>query len=129
MFAVVEITGVQFNVRPGEKIRVPLLNGNPGDKVTFDKVLVAGNDEKTNTGAPYIGGQVEGTILGHIKDDKVWVFKKKRRKGYRKLNGHRQQYSNIEISAMNIDGFDAFGQTAKPAKKKAAKKQTQDEEI
>lgn len=108
MFAVVEITGVQFKVHPDEKIQVPLLSGKPGDKVTFDKVMIAGNDDSTNVGAPYINGSVEGTILEHGKDKKVLVFHKKRRKGYRKLNGHRQKYTNIAITKMDIDGFDSF---------------------
>ena len=131
MFAVVEITGVQFEVHPNEKIRVPLLEGNPGDKVTFDKVLIAGSDDKTSTGTPYIGGTVEGTILEHGRDKKVLVFKKKRRKGYRKLNGHKQDFTSIEITKMEIDGFDSFVSKTTPviAKPETDKEQIENEEV
>ena len=114
MFAVVEITGVQFKVHPNEKIQVPLLSGNPGDKVTFDKVMIAGNDDTNKLGTPYISGSVEGTILEHSKDKKILVFHKKRRKGYRKLNGHRQKFTSIEITKMDIDGFDSFVTKSEP---------------
>lgn len=109
MFAVVEIASTQFEVGPNKVIKVPLLNGNPGDTVSFSNVLIAGSDGKeTSVGTPYLEGSVEGTILGHGKDKKVIVFKKKRRKGYRRFNGHRQQFTKIEITGMNISGFDSF---------------------
>ena len=102
MFAVVEITGQQFEVRPQDVVKVPLLNGEPGDVVTFDKVLAGGEDSSANIGTPYIDGKVTAKILEHGKDSKILVFHKKRRKGYRKLNGHRQHFSKIEITGIDL---------------------------
>tara|TARA_B100000609_G_C16831549_1_gene240934 strand:- start:43 stop:351 length:309 start_codon:yes stop_codon:yes gene_type:complete len=102
MFAVVEITGQQFEVRPQDVVKVPLLEGEPGDEVTFDKVLVGGEGDSANIGTPYIDGKVTAKIIEHGKDDKILVFHKKRRKGYRKLNGHRQHFSKIEITGIDL---------------------------
>jgi large subunit ribosomal protein L21 len=102
MFAVVEITGQQFEVRPQDVVMVPLLDGNPGDVVTFDKVLAGGEDNSVNIGTPYITGSVTAKIIEHGKDTKILVFHKKRRKGYRKLNGHRQHFSKIEITGIDL---------------------------
>jgi large subunit ribosomal protein L21 len=103
MYAVVEIAGTQFEVRPNEIIRVPLLGGNIGDAISFDKVLLGGSEGNVNIGTPYISGKVDAKILAHGKDVKVIVFKKKRRKGYRKLNGHRQRFTKIEITNINFN--------------------------
>ncbi len=105
MYAIVEIAGSQFEVEPGDIIEVPLLDSLPEEKVVFDKILVAGNDEKTIIGEPYITGTVEAEILEHFRGNKILVFKKKRRKGHRKLNGHRQWYSLIGLTKFDIDGF------------------------
>ena len=76
----------------------PLLEGEEGTKVDFDQVLLVDNDGKVKVGAPTVkGAKVSGTILGHVKGDKVIVFKKKRRKGYQKKNGHRQNFSKVLI--------------------------------
>ena len=101
MYAVVEIAGQQYKVAPASKYVVPRLDGEEGSKVSFDKVLLV-SDEKTITiGTPSINGRkVEATILGHVKDDKVIVFKKKKRKGYRLKRGHRQQYTEIEVNSI-----------------------------
>jgi large subunit ribosomal protein L21 len=103
MFAVVEIAGTQFEVNPNEIIRVPLLSGEPGTSVEFNNILVAGVGEETKIGAPYISGSVSAKILAHGKDQTVIVFKKKRRKGYQKRNGHRQKFTKIEITNININ--------------------------
>lgn len=98
MYAVVEIAGQQFKVSKSDKLQVPLLEAEAGKKVTFEKVLLIGDDKKTTVGAPYVqGSQVEAKVLGHGKDDKVMVFKKKRRKGYKVLKGHRQSFTEVEI--------------------------------
>ncbi len=102
MYAVVEIAGTQFEVEQNDIIRVPLLDGEPGDTVEFGNILFTGGDESQNIGTPYIEGNVAAKIIEHGKDDKVLVFHKKRRKGYRKLNGHRQRYTKIEITDINI---------------------------
>ena len=99
MYAVVEIAGYQFKVAPSNKYFVPKLEGETGTKVEFDKVLLLADEKNIKVGAPIVDGvKVEATVLGHVKDDKVIVFKKKRRKGYRVKRGHRQQYTEIEIT-------------------------------
>ena len=102
MFAVVEIAGIQFEVEKGMKLNVPFLEGNPGDKVEFGNILLGGEEGKEKIGTPYIDGNVKATILEHGKGDKVLVFHKKRRKGYRKLNGHRQDFTSIEITDVKL---------------------------
>ncbi len=99
MYAVVEISGTQVKVTPSSKVFVPKLSSDAGATVKFDKVLVKGDDTKTTVGAPYIAGSmVEAKVLRHVKDGTVIVLKKKKRKGYRVRNGHRQQFSEIEIT-------------------------------
>ncbi|MGD0338736.1 MAG: 50S ribosomal protein L21 [Bacteroidota bacterium] len=99
MYAVVEIAGHQYKVTPSSKCFVPKLEGEAGTKVEFDKVLLLADENNIKVGAPIVDGvKVEATVLGHVKDDKVIVFKKKRRKGYRVKRGHRQQYTEIEIT-------------------------------
>ncbi|HVN47287.1 MAG TPA: 50S ribosomal protein L21 [Bacteroidota bacterium] len=99
MYAVVEISGTQVKVSPSSKVFVPKLISDAGATVKFDKVLVKGDDTQTTVGAPYIAGSsVEAKVLRHVKDDTVIVLKKKKRKGYHVRNGHRQQYSEIEIT-------------------------------
>lgn len=102
MYAVVEIAGQQFRVNPSEKLYVPKLEGDVDSVVKFDKVLLLSNDKEIKVGNPVIkGSAVTAKVLGHVKDDKVIVFKKKRRKGYRVKRGHRQQYTQIEITSIN----------------------------
>lgn len=99
MFAVVDIAGQQFKVSENTTYYVPRLSDKPEAVVTFNNVLVVGDDKKTKIGNPSISGaKVTAKVLEHLKDDKVIVFKKKRRKGYRKFNGHRQQLTKIEIT-------------------------------
>jgi large subunit ribosomal protein L21 len=101
MYAIVEIAGQQYKVSQSQKIYVPRLEAEVGSRVTFDKVLLRGDEEATSIGQPYLSGAlVEGTVLQHVKDDKVTVFKKKRRKGYRVRRGHRQQYTQVEITKL-----------------------------
>jgi len=112
MFAIVDLAGKQYRVAEGQKVYVHRLEGEEGTTVTFDKVLMIDHDGKVNIGQPAINGaSVTATILTHLKGDKVLVFKKKRRKGYQKLNGHRQYLSQIRID--NI--------SEKAAAKRAAK--------
>lgn len=101
MYAVVEIAGMQFQVQPNEVVKVPLLDGQAGDSVTFNNVLLTSDGTNVNVGNPYVNGTVSAKILAHGKDSKVLVFKKIRRKGYRKLNGHRQHFTKIEITGIN----------------------------
>ena len=101
MYAIVEIAGFQFNVEPGRKVYVHRLEGEEGAKTTFDKVLLVDNEGAVTVGKPLVeGAKVEATILQHLKGEKVIVFKKKRRKGYQKKNGHRQSLTQIQIDAI-----------------------------
>ncbi len=104
MYAIVDIAGQQFKVEKEKKIYVHRLKANEGDNVEFEKVLLIDNDGKNvKIGAPVIkGAKVTAKVLSHIKGDKVIVFKKKRRKGYKVKNGHRQQFTQIQIE--NIEG-------------------------
>jgi large subunit ribosomal protein L21 len=98
MYAIVEIAGTQVKVEKDKYYYTPLLEGNDGDKVEFDNVLLVEKDSKITVGSPSIkGSKVTGKILSHLKGDKVIVFKKKRRKGYRVKNGHRQQFTKVLI--------------------------------
>ena len=99
MFAVVNIAGQQFKVSENSTYYVPKLSKDPNKNITFKEVLVLNDDKNTKVGNPLIkGAKVTVKILEHLKDDKVIVFKKKRRKGYRKFNGHRQQLTKIEVT-------------------------------
>jgi len=98
MYAVVDIAGQQFRVEQGKKIFVHRLQAEAGSSLTFDKVLLTDHENVVNIGTPYLdGAMVKATVLAHLKGDKVIVFKKKRRKGYEKKNGHRQYLTQIHI--------------------------------
>ncbi len=117
MYAIVEIAGQQFKVEKDQQLFVHRLEGKEGAKVSFDNVLLIDNKGKVNVGAPVIAGaNVSAKIVEHLKDDKVIVFKKKRRKGYKVKNGHRQYLTKIQIEGISEKGG------AKPAAKKAAPK-------
>ena len=113
MYAIVEIAGQQFKVEKDQQIFVHRLEAEQGTNVSFDKVLLLDNQGKINVGAPAVkGASVTAKVIEHLKGDKVIVFKKKRRKGYKVKNGHRQYLTKIEIQAIN----------EKPLAKKAAAK-------
>ena len=115
MYAIVEIAGQQFKVEKDQQIFVHRLDAKTGSKVSFDKVLLTDDNGKVSIGKPLVDGvSVSAKVLEHLKGDKVVVFKKKRRKGYRVKNGHRQYLTKIEI--------DKIG-------KAAAKKTTKKEEV
>ena len=98
MYAIVEIAGRQFKVEKGRKLYVYRLQGDEGSSLSFDKVLLTDNDGQVKVGTPVVeGAVVNATILKHLKDDKVIVFKKRRRKGYLVKNGHRQYLTQIKI--------------------------------
>lgn len=119
MYAIVDIAGQQFKVEKDQKVYVHRLDAEAGKKVDFDRVLLIDDNGKVNIGAPAIdGAQVSATILEHLKGDKVIVFKKKRRKGYRKKNGHRQYLTEIQITDIKASG-------AKPSAKKTETSKTE----
>ena len=120
MYAIVEIAGQQFKVEKDQQIFVHRLEEKEGAKVEFDNVLLIDNNGKVNVGAPAISGaKVTAKVLDHVKGDKVVVFKKKRRKGYRVKNGHRQAFTQIEIQSIVEKGATAKKATATTAKKEA----------
>ncbi len=101
MYAIVEIAGQQFKVSKGDEIFCNRLNGDVDSAISFDKVLLIDNDGSTRVGTPVLeGAKVDATIVKHLRADKVLVFKKKRRKGYQTLNGHRQDLSKIRIESI-----------------------------
>ncbi len=129
MYAIVEIAGQQFKVEKDQQIFVHRLETKEGSKIDFDKVLLIDNAGKVNVGAPVIkGAKVTAKVLEHLKGDKVIVFKKKRRKGYKVKNGHRQYLTKLEI--LKIDAKApavkkaAPKKEAKPAAKKSLAKKT-----
>ena len=102
MYAIVDIAGQQFKVEKDQKLYVHRLEGEEGKKVSFDKVLLIDTGSKVSVGEPVVkGASVDAKIVTHVKGDKVLVFKKKRRKGYQKLNGHRQQFTQIQIEGIS----------------------------
>lgn len=107
MYAIVEIKGKQFKVRESQKLYVPLHNADVDDTLTFDQVLLVSGDD-VQVGTPTVAGAlVKAKVLGHVKGDKVMVFKKKRRKGYRVKRGHRQQYTQIQVEELSLNGAEA----------------------
>ena len=134
MYAIVEIAGQQFKVEKDQKVFVHRLSTEEGKKVSFDNVLLIGDGNNITVGAPAIdGAQVGAKVLKHLKGDKVIVFKKKRRKGYRVKNGHRQYLTKIEIQKIDekatvkkaVEKKEAKPKVeAKPKAKKATAKKT-----
>ncbi|MDH5608178.1 MAG: 50S ribosomal protein L21 [Cyclobacteriaceae bacterium] len=98
MYAIVDIAGKQYKVEKDKFIYAPLMEAEAGSAIDFENVLLVDNDGKVKVGTPSIkGSKVSGKVLEHVKGDKVIVFKKKRRKGYRVKNGHRQQFTKVLI--------------------------------
>lgn len=113
MYAIINISGKQYKAISGARLRVPKQNGEAGTSLTFDKVLLINDGKNTEVGEPILkGASVTGTIIEHGRNKKILVYKKKRRKGYQRKNGHRQWFTEIE-----------FG-TIKAGKSKSVKKKT-----
>ena len=103
MYAIVNIAGQQFKVSENKPVYVHRLDAKEGDSVKFDQVLLVGGDGSIKVGAPMLSGAtVSATVVSHMKGDKVLVFKKKRRKGYQKMNGHRQYLTKIQVDSISI---------------------------
>ena len=101
MYAVIETGGKQYRVTSGDKLRLERIHAGEGEQVSFDKVILLGKDDGPVIGTPYIeGAVVTGKVLEHGKDDKVIVFKYRRKKNYRKFRGHRQQYTLIQVNGI-----------------------------
>ena len=113
MYAIINISGKQYKATSGARLRVPKQDGETGTSLTFDKVLLINDGKSTEVGEPILkGASVTGTIIEHGRNKKILVYKKKRRKGYQRKNGHRQWFTEIE-----------FG-TIKAGKSKSVKKKT-----
>jgi len=124
MYAVIKTGGKQYKVAAGEKLKIEKLAGEVGSKVVIDKVLMINDGDNTTIGAPLIAGAtVNATVLSHGRADKVMIFKFRRRKHYRKTQGHRQSFTEILINDVNGKGAVAAkpAASAKPAAAKTAK--------
>ena len=118
MYAVIQSGGKQYRVSPGDLLRVEKLNGEVGDQITFEDVLLVGGDDESRVGQPVVpGASVVGTIVDQTRGDKIVVFKFKRRKMYRRKTGHRQYLTAVRIEEIK---------TAEPPKKKARSKEAPD---
>ena len=103
MYVIVDIAGQQMKVEQGQEVFVNRLEGNEGDKVEFDKVLLIDDEGKVKVGKPNVkGAKIDAKIVNHLRGDKVVVFKKKRRKGYQKSNGHRQDLTKVLIETITV---------------------------
>ncbi|MDO5577005.1 MAG: 50S ribosomal protein L21 [Fibrobacter sp.] len=103
MYSIIEQGGAQFKVTPGATIRVPLIDAEKGAEIIVDKVLLAADGENIKVGTPVIeGATVTAKVVDHFKDKKVLIVKRKRRKDYRRVNGHRQQLTKLQIVSINV---------------------------
>jgi large subunit ribosomal protein L21 len=100
MFAIVDIAGQQFKVSKDQTLYVHRLGAEEGTTVTFDKVLLTADNGNVKVGTPYIGAQVTAKVVAHLRGEKVLVFRKKRRKGFKRSNGHRQNLTQIQIESL-----------------------------
>ena len=101
MYAIINISGKQYKATSGARLRIPKQDGETGTSLTFDKVLLINDGKNTEVGEPVLkGASVTGTIIEHGRDKKILVYKKKRRKGYQRKNGHRQWFTEIEFDTI-----------------------------
>jgi large subunit ribosomal protein L21 len=120
MYAIVEIKGKQFKVQEQDTLYVPKLkDADVDDTVTFDRILLVGGDD-IQVGAPTVNGALmQAKVLGHVKADKVLVFKKKRRKRYKVTRGHRQQYTQLQVESLSLNGKNDNGKTEENSEQEA----------
>ena len=103
MYAVINDRGKQYTVKPGDRLRVDRMEIEPGTQIVFERVLLVGGDGEIRVGQPAVAGAaVTGTVLGEYKDRKIIVFKKKRRKKYRRKQGHRQRYTDVQVGSIEL---------------------------
>jgi large subunit ribosomal protein L21 len=103
MYAIFRALGKQFKAEKGKTIKVPRMEAEPGSKVTFDEVLLTSDGDKIKAGAPLVkGAKVEAEVVGEVKGDKIYVFKFKRRKNYRRKTGHRAKYTELKITDVKV---------------------------
>ena len=102
-YAIFRALGKQFRAEKGKTLKLPLMVAEPGDKITFDEVLLSSDGTTITAGAPLVkGAKVMAEVVGHGKDEKLYVFKFKRRKGYRRKTGHRQKYTDVKITSLTL---------------------------
>lgn len=122
MYAIFEAKGKQFRAEPEATLRLPTLDAEPGDRVTFDHVLIAGREDEVIVGQPSLdGAAVAAEVIRHGRDDKIVVYKMKRRKGYRRKQGHRQGFTEVRILEIDFGKGKSVPHGAAPEKKKAEK--------
>ena len=121
MYAIVNISGKQYKATEGARLRVPRQSGDSGAKLSFDDILLISNSDSTQVGKPNVSGaKVTATILNHGRERKILVYKKKRRKGYQRKNGHRQLYTEVEVEKIKL----STTKKKEPPKKTAKPKPT-----
>ena len=121
MFAIINIAGKQFRVEEGDQIKVPHLSTDAGKSLAFDKVLLVNDGKKVQLGSPLLSNaSISATVVEHGRGRKIRIFKKKRRKGYRRNNGHRQNYSLIKIDSISTT---SKKKSTKKTKEKSSKKE------
>tara|TARA_B100000676_G_scaffold308273_1_gene368702 strand:+ start:1264 stop:1665 length:402 start_codon:yes stop_codon:yes gene_type:complete len=121
MFAIINIAGKQFRVEEGDQIKVPHLSTDVGRSLAFDKVLLINDGKKVQLGSPLLSNaSISATVVEHGRGKKIKIFKKKRRKGYQRNNGHRQNYSLIKIDSISTT---SKKKSTKKTKEKTSKKE------
>ena len=124
MYAIVNISGKQYKATEGARLRVPRQSGDSGAKLSFDDILLISNSDSTQVGKPNVSGaKVTATILDHGRERKILVYKKKRRKGYQRKNGHRQWYTEVEVQKIRLSTTKKKAAPKKTAKPKPAAKE------
>lgn len=124
MYAIVNISGKQYKATEGARLRVPRQSGDSGAKLSFDDILLISNSDSTQVGKPNVSGaKVTATILNHGRERKILVYKKKRRKGYQRKNGHRQWYTELEVQKIQLSTTKKKATPKKTAKQKPAAKE------
>ena len=124
MYAIVNISGKQYKATEGARLRVPRQSGDSGAKLSFDDILLISNSDSTQIGKPNVSGaKVTATILNHGRERKILVYKKKRRKGYQRKNGHRQWYTELEVQKIQLSTTKKKAAPKKTAKPKPAAKE------
>tara|TARA_Y100000590_G_scaffold468116_1_gene649576 strand:- start:1363 stop:1743 length:381 start_codon:yes stop_codon:yes gene_type:complete len=124
MYAIVNISGKQYKATQGAKLRIPRQSGESGAKLSFEEILLVNKDDRTQIGKPnVVGAKITATILNHGRERKILIYKKKRRKGYQRKNGHRQWYTDIEIQKIQLSATKKKAAPKKSAKPKPAEKE------
>ncbi|MBX3145625.1 MAG: 50S ribosomal protein L21 [Gemmatimonadales bacterium] len=103
MYVIFKALGHQFKAQEGDTVRLPLMEAEPGSKVTFNEVLLTSDGDSVQAGTPFVANAaVEAEVIGQAKGEKIYVFKFKRRKNYRRKTGHRQKYTDVRITAVKV---------------------------